>query len=149
MHQEPEPRPSRFVVRCGGCGLLASVARLGLVAAACLAVAAPAHGRPLKTDEYKGQRYPTVRAALIKRGLLPVHRRHPAYDWDCQVSKLCRTYPELITCGNSGYCDFLFRRQVDGVLFRVDTDFERGLVVLKIERGDASDLEVQSVPTGD
>lgn len=114
----------------------------------CLTVAAPAQSRPLREREYIGRPYDQVRVALIKRGILPVRRKHPPYDLDCEASKLCGRYPELLSvAADSEFQSFLFRRQADGALFRVITGDRRRRTVTGITRGDASDLEVQWVPT--
>lgn len=64
--------------------------------------------------------YAFARAALISQGVIPIRRKHPRDDWDCEVSRLCGRYPELISCaGDADLCAFLFRRKSDGQFFRL------------------------------
>ncbi len=115
-------------------------------------MAAPAYGQPLRACDYRKQPYAFARTVLIRQGVLPIRRKHPRDDWDCEVSKLCGRYPELISCaGDADLCAFLYRRRSDGQFFRVITRGQEAdaLVVDTIFETDARDLRSDWSPEDD
>lgn len=86
--------------------------------------------------------YQAVRAELIRRGILPLNRRHAADDPLC-ADGFCKKYPEVVDCAGTGLspCLFAFKAKGANRYYAVTTVGELHPMVTAVKRSPLVQLQ--------